>query len=404
MLSIVEVQSKAVQSFERNHARWAAELFSYALDGNSQSLQIDFSVSLKPPTEKEVLSKGSEAREWAQAWREDTFATCVEWVGKTWASVGWQEIPIRLTITSPEELANFAKKKTEWSLSKERCLELSEQWCSCWRARYRTLNGYPAGESPKQTLVDAVRKALPRILALDERDWGMLLMVLDWLTLNPDIEVYIRQLPIKGIDSKWMEQHKAVAEPLFRAITGRQGFTFAKVPNLYRVRFLESTLAPEGLLEMSLSTHEMNRLVRLPGCVFICENLISVLSFPEIENALAIHGGGYAVGALSEVLWLTRVPVAYWGDLDSNGFAILNQLRHHLPHAVSLMMDRKTLAQHLELCVYEATPNRGTFDRLTEEEHATLNLLLSGVQPLRLEQERIEWRYVLDCIATALQE
>ena len=115
---------------------------------------------------------------------------------------------------------------------------------------------------------------------------------------------------------------------------------------------------------------------------------------------MAIHGSGYAVSSLAEVAWLAETPLLYWGDLDSNGFAILNQLRSHLPHVVSLLMDEETLASHEKYCVIEPSPNLGNLSMLTPHEQATLNLLLQGQndKALRLEQEHIDWAYALEKI------
>jgi hypothetical protein len=37
--------------------------------------------------------------------------------------------------------------------------------------------------------------------------------------------------------------------------------------------------------------------------------------------------------------------VLYWGDLDTHGFAILDELRAHCPHAESLLMNRATFLE-----------------------------------------------------------
>jgi len=43
--------------------------------------------------------------------------------------------------------------------------------------------------------------------ALDS-DIQKLIAVLSWLQANPDRQLYIRQLPIKGVDTKWLGNHK----------------------------------------------------------------------------------------------------------------------------------------------------------------------------------------------------
>jgi len=48
--------------------------------------------------------------------------------------------------------------------------------------------------------------------------------------------------------------------------------------------------------------------------------------------------------------------VHYWGDLDTHGFAILNQLRAWLPQTRSFLMDRQTLVEHRDRWGREPAP------------------------------------------------
>ena len=93
--------------------------------------------------------------------------------------------------------------------------------------------------------------------------------------------------------------------------------------------------------------------------------------------------------------------IVYWGDLDSHGFAILDRLRHHAPHAVSVLMDIETLDAWGEFTVPEPTPARATPTRLTSGETAALDAL-TGRGDLRLEQERIPWDWALPRLRSAL--
>lgn len=443
MISIAEARGKALKYFERNQRQWLAALFERALMPNAQPLLADFAIPLKPPTETEAMADAAQARAWARSWRDGPQSSLVEWASKDWKSVGRQEVPVRLAITSPQKIAEFAQRGREWEKGERRCLALAERWQASWRALGQALQPACLPEALEQGVVAALQKTVLRLSALPERDWEMALLALDWLLQNPGQQVYVRQLPIRGIDSKWLEKHRGAIEPLYAAAAGRPGFGFLRAPHQFRVRFLDAGLTLGGARDVSLSAGELDRLQRLPELAFICENLVSVLAFPEVAGALAIHGGGYAVGLLSDVAWLGRLPVAYWGDLDSNGFAILNQLRHHHPHVRSMMMDAVTLERHRELCVREESPNRGTLDRLTLEEQATLGVLLAGAGEqagaggarageqagaggmggagvggagaggagagaggagaLRLEQERIEWDYALTQIAQTAQ-
>lgn len=93
----------------------------------------------------------------------------------------------------------------------------------------------------------------------------------------------------------------------------------------------------------------------------------------------------------------------YWGDIDTHGFGILDQLRGHFAHVDSLLMDRATLDAHASVWGVEDQPLRIDLHRLTPEESALYddlrdNRIRTG---LRLEQEHIGFRWLnnrLQCL------
>jgi len=96
--------------------------------------------------------------------------------------------------------------------------------------------------------------------------------------------------------------------------------------------------------------------------------------------------------------WLAEAAVDYWGDLDTHGFAILNQLRAWLPQTQSVLMDRETLLAHRDRWVPEPTPTKATLGRLTCEESALYLDLVTDrfTERVRLEQERVDWQWALE--------
>jgi hypothetical protein len=106
--------------------------------------------------------------------------------------------------------------------------------------------------------------------------------------------------------------------------------------------------------------------------------------------------------------------VHYWGDLDSHGFAILDQLRAHLPHAQALLMDAATLHAHRAQWVPEPAPALRQLTRLSAPEAALCQSLITGDfaahvalvptrwplgQAIRLEQERLAFGWVQRALA-----
>jgi hypothetical protein len=119
--------------------------------------------------------------------------------------------------------------------------------------------------------------------------------------------------------------------------------------------------------------------------VFVVENKITTLAFPNLEKSIVIFGSGYKVGVLKNVQWLHEKELYYWGDIDSDGFAILSQMRGYFPHVKSLCMDEKTLQTYSNFVVKDPNQTNKELACLTQEEHT----LYKNLNNKRLEQERI---------------
>jgi hypothetical protein len=85
----------------------------------------------------------------------------------------------------------------------------------------------------------------------------------------------------------------------------------------------------------------------------------------------------------------------YWGDIDTHGFAILNQFRKYFPGTESLLMDRDTLVAHKKLWVKESTQICSELAYLSNEEQELYSDLKnnSNGTGIRLEQESIDYEF-----------
>jgi hypothetical protein len=83
---------------------------------------------------------------------------------------------------------------------------------------------------------------------------------------------------------------------------------------------------------------------------------------------MVIFGAGYGFENLASVEWMRDRKIRDWGDIDTHGFAILNQLRGFFPHAASLLMNSETLMEHQTLWGVEPSPETGALTRLTADE------------------------------------
>ena len=253
--------------------------------------------------------------------------------------------------------------------------------------------------------------------ALDLADrWERLLAVVAWLQARPRPRVYLRQVDAPGVDSKFIEAHRGVLaewldialppDAIDAAATGAAQFArrygFLDKPLRIRFRLLDTALPNlpgcQGLSDITLDAASFAALSLPVEQVFITENETNFLAFPPAAKAIVIFGSGYGWESLANVAWLHGCALRYWGDIDTHGFAILDQLRGHFPHAASLLMDRETLFAHRLHWCEDSKPARHDLARLTIEEASLYDeLRFDRIQPsLRLEQERIGYGWLDD--------
>ena len=367
-------QAIARKRYDRNFGAWAAG--RDALVGHSPLLGIP----LHPPTEQRALAATADAVAWVTSWSGVPY---VAWGERRWASLGRQQVPERVLLPGPAELAAFCGRGQHWRQISVRCARLLERFPS------------PAGD-----LAAALARLAPKLAAFEDTDFERLFGVLDWLAAHPESGLHIRQLPIRGVDSKWVEKRRDLVERLHGAVTGRADLGLASRPDLVRLRFLDARLAPGGLADVAAPLDELASLPIAPRTVFVFENLETVLAVPPLEDAVVVHGSGYAVDRLARIPWVRAGGVLYWGDLDSHGFAILNRLRAQGLRVRTVLMDLETLDAYRDLWVPEPTPAAGEFQHLDPEERQVLDAL--AVQGnVRLEQERLDWALSLQALREA---
>jgi hypothetical protein len=249
---------------------------------------------------------------------------------------------------------------------------------------------------------------------LDQADgWDRILAVLHWFRAHPRPGLYLRQLDIAGVDTKFIEARKALLAELLDqvlppdsvqrdAIGVRQfelRYGLLGKPAMVRFRLLDPALSIGSLHDLTVPLDQFIALAPPATRVYITENEINMLAFPQLSGAMVIFGGGYAIDRLRDIGWLRERDVVYWGDIDTHGFAILDRLRASMPHTRSIMMDAATLHAHRALWGTEPADKRhgGMLTRLTADEQALFAALRDDVhgQQVRLEQERIGYGWVM---------
>lgn len=229
--------------------------------------------------------------------------------------------------------------------------------------------------------------------------WPSLVSAYRWLRDSKGSQRYLREITAPGVDTKFVERHRAVlAETLgvpSSAPAFLTGLGLRAKPEVLRLRPHPELNLASGLTDLAVRREELALLNLTVDRALIIENEITFLSVPVPAGGLVLWGRGFDVGLAGSMPWLADADIDYWGDLDTHGFAILNQLRAWLPQTRSLLMDRDTLTAHRDRWVTEPTPTSATLPRLTIEEASLYDDLVSdrlGVQ-VRLEQERVDWSW-----------
>lgn len=248
--------------------------------------------------------------------------------------------------------------------------------------------------------------------------WTRLLDVIDWLEAHPRPGVYVRQMDLPGVHSKFIEAHRGVltelldvalpADAIEPTALGVSQFArrygFRDKPQRVRFRMLDPAraLLPQVVeRDVTLDAESFARLDPHVSTVFITENEVNFLAIPDVPDSLVIFGAGYGFDLIADAAWLSRCRLLYWGDIDTHGFAILDQLRASWSHVESFLMDHETLLAFAAQWGTEEQPTRSELSRLTAQEQSLFDDLRNNAiaNNLRLEQERIGFSYVQAALA-----
>lgn len=346
---------------------------------------------LRSPAAGDLGVRFDEVRDWVQLWAqlEEKQGLSLEWREINSREIGRNRLPSAVLFHERDRaLAYIGKRQVGRDFD---------------RLQAQILEPFPV-------LRDWLARRPLQVLELKDQ-WPRLLAVLSWLREHPRPGVYVRQLELPGVDTKFIEGHRKVLTGLLDLVLdpaqiddnarGLSGFEarygFRAKPLQIRFRLLDPALYLQGLGDLQIPAQDFARLALPLDRVFITENDINGLAFPDLPGALVIFGLGYGLDSLKNAGWLADTAIHYWGDIDSHGFAMLDQLRSYFPHTRSLLMDRPTLLAHETLWGREPKPTRKPLPRLSADEQALYDdLCCDRLAPsLRLEQERIGFAHLI---------
>jgi len=229
-----------------------------------------------------------------------------------------------------------------------------------------------------------------------------LLDIVDYLVAHPRPDCFARELPIAVSTKLLQPNRRRLASWLdillpASAIDHRYGYEnfeprygLRYVRPHFLLRVLDSDLQSElGLPfdELSLPADSLSTLPVNQVQVLIVENKVNLLSLPALKRTVALGGLGNGVIQLGDIRWMRHNPIFYWGDLDTEGFEILDRLRQTLGHVQSLLMNQATFAVFQHLATQGNAANAKVLDFLTAEERECYEYLCINQQ--RIEQEHL---------------
>jgi hypothetical protein len=356
-----------------------------------------YRLRLRCPRPSELGASFEDVRMWVQtlerASRQHTGAGfAIEWQEINTRALGRNRLPSALTLPSLDDALALIDKQADAA----RLLECAHTILSRWPA----LAGWVSRR--------------PHVLLEHVSEWPQILDVVGWMVTNPRSGLYARQIDVAGVDTKFIESRKGLltelldvllpSEAVEHSATGAQRFEarygLATKPAIIRFRLLDPDLAISGLTDLAVPAVEFAKLEVGASRIFIVENEVTFLSFPQVGGGLLIFGGGYGIDRLEEARWLASRVISYWGDIDTHGFAILDRLRTMFPTAKSLLMDRGTLLAHRAQWSSEAAPQTGELSHLEPEEYALYDDLCRDRlgSAVRLEQERVRFGHARSAI------
>ncbi|MES2324987.1 MAG: Wadjet anti-phage system protein JetD domain-containing protein [Pseudomonadota bacterium] len=353
-------------------------------------------ISLGIPTEQAAMREIDAVRVWASAWRSWQGVGALAWTDRQWKVLGTQRLPDTLTLHGVDEVAQWIGQQDRWKRAQGRFGHLT----ACW----------PALAVPLSRLYGVLAD-------YDDADFQRLQDMLSWVSQHPQSRLYPRQLPVAGMDSKWLEARRPVLAELIATIRGvppgsldfHELCGLRRPPAQIRMRALDPALRARlgGIGDLAAPVEQLAALQWRPRVVLIVENVQTGLAFDDMPGTVVFMGLGYGVDLLQQLPWIRQAHCIYWGDLDTHGFAILNRARTRIAHIESILMDELTLSQFQPFWSREPSQHRADeLSSLSPDESSVYEGLRknSWGQDVRLEQERIDWTIAMEKIRDRLDQ
>ncbi len=344
-------------------------------------------IGLKPPVGRSAIQDLSHFQRFIGEWRSYSAQHFIEWESRSYRQLSVQEVPTFFVLNSIQELIECVG---------DEAIQRSHIW--------------EKNMSPLLVIHAEIYPVLVKHLAVIESmrllDAQLLADLIGQLAPNMGAGLYLRALPLVGVDTKFLESFQSLLTDILDVIHDN---AVASAGGL--IDWLGCHQNPKGWLSirplcesvkirtggfpvLQLSTDILKQQELPADNILVVENMQSGLGLPELHNTIAVFGGGKNV-AWMDAEWLQNKHVGYWGDIDTWGLSILSDARSKLSSLEVLMMDKETLNLHEDRMVGERKSVERTPEFLTPSEtQLFLDLIAGNYCDARLEQERLSPDYV----------
>ena len=218
LLNVEEVKQRLSHLFENQGMRWLA--------GNGKW---PITIHLGLPNQKTALNNISAISDWVAQWRQWQGAGQLQWGSRNWSTLGKQQLPEKIIFSNALEIVQWLNQSALWEKMCHRYQQLTQRW--------------PA-------LQQCCTKYHEVLASYADEDFIHLQNVLAWLIDHPHSQIYLRELPIPQIDTKWIETRKSTLYRLLKIIkaidnTPQDFYAVAGLkcePYLVRMRILDEDL------------------------------------------------------------------------------------------------------------------------------------------------------------------
>lgn len=321
-------QSDVIRSVtNRLKSRWVGDLTG---EGATDSWPHRFPTGLDSASQDDLQARWEDVYEpvvrmW-EDWAAEYRLRLVDKPRRVWSLI--KDLPTHVEIESVDQAAGFVAG--EWparlARARRRLDMLNERFPECDRgAVIRATDGYA------------------------DLDFDLLLTVSDWYLEDPTraaLGITPRQVPLPGVHAKWLQTHKTGVQ----AVSGLPGLGLLKRhPARIHFTYLDPTYRTSGArIHDSATVGDAFTPAYAPEIVIISENKDTAIHFPLLAGGISVEGVGKGGKTPASFPWLRDAPVVvYWGDIDRDGYEILNGYRMDFDRDIdSVLMDPATYAAY----------------------------------------------------------